>query len=120
MTEKQFTKKGSLRKMNSFTFDCPQSNNPQNHTVHLAAFNKSFRLHILKKYSKSYHPESHSTGECCVLVYVTSTVVHFLGLSEMLCGISKGVRETALPLGTILITSPVYLKTVRNEGEVEG
>lgn len=36
--------------------------------------------------------------------------MHSLGLSEMLYGISKGVRETALPLDTILITSPVYLR----------
>lgn len=48
LNKKRYAKKGSLRIMNSFTFNCPQSNNPQDHTVHLAAFNKSFRFHILK------------------------------------------------------------------------
>lgn len=103
---KQYIKKGQIK---SFTLNCPQFNNPQNQTVHVAAFNESFRFHILKKYVKSHHPQSllHS----CVLVYVTSTVEHFLGLSEMLCGIGEGTRETALPLGTILITSSVCLKS---------
>lgn len=96
--------------MYSSSFNSLQSNNPQNHTVHLAAFKLIPQVSHSKNDSTFYHPQYHSTGAGCILAYVTSTVVHFRGLSEMLCGISEGVGETALPLGTILITSSVYLK----------
>lgn len=74
----------------------------------MGALKKSFRIHI--KIQKQHFIIQSISGIYCFPGYVTSTVVHSLGLSEMLCGISKGVKETTLPLGTILITSRVYFK----------